>query len=140
MADREGVYVDQRICSAKTCNSGGVDEATEALTCRGWLTLDKVTTKDLVLGYHSERRTLRWEAISSISVSPAHGRDMVSMRQRSASLLASASPTRAESGLLLQNGATGLPAETAGHSSPGRRTIFSLPPTIRAGSASLDAI
>lgn len=71
-------------------NPSCMDERTEILTGRGWLTLDELSLDDEVLGYDPDQRVSHWERLTGINIHPAYERTLIAMRHRSHSSLSTA--------------------------------------------------
>lgn len=64
-----------------------VDDQTEALTKRGWLSYDQIRDDDELMGYDIASHTTRWERHTGIHVFPAKPRDLIVIRGRSGSIV-----------------------------------------------------
>lgn len=59
-----------------------VDEKTQALTKRGWLFYNELTTDDMILSYNVEENKTKWEKIKEIFIKKNYSGDMMTLGGR----------------------------------------------------------
>lgn len=64
-----------------------VDEKTQALSQRGWLSYTELTTQDRVLTLNHETGRSEWQTVQAVNVFPVQGQEMVLMEHRDHSSL-----------------------------------------------------
>lgn len=68
------IKMANRLATRYVFNNYCVDEKTEALTQRGWLSFREITTQDIILSYDMRDKQLVWSKIKSIYVNDYRGR------------------------------------------------------------------